>query len=261
MSYNFSNITITDILRIVSVKHRQNSGMTMNERESAGLIVALSGQLKYSLNGTDYVSDPGHALLLSKGITYSFVSITESISVVINFETKENMPFNGIESIECDARSMATRMENNWAFQKKSYRLKCMEELYSFFIKYNNDASYVSNTILSQIKPSIEYMEEHYTDSNLNNDDLAALSGVSTVYFRKLFTKKYGVSPMKYVHRKRIEKAKNILESEYVTSISDLAEFCGYSSVYYFSKAFKQETSCSPTEYCRCLKHKNHITF
>lgn len=261
MNYDFSNITIADISKVVSVMLHPGSKMDMPNRESEGLIIALSGTLKYFYSGVEYTSDPSHVLLLSKGISYNFISVTDSVSIVINFSTVSPLPFYGVERFEADLRNMANRVENNWAFKKPSYRLKCMEELYSFFIKHNEESAYIPSNVLTQIGPSIRYLEAHYTDSDINNDDLASLSGVSTVYFRKLFTKSYGISPMRYIKIKRIEKAKSILESPYFTSISDVAEACGFNSVYYFSCAFKQETSCSPSEYRMLARNKEHCTF
>ena len=72
------------------------------------------------------------------------------------------------------------------------------------------------------IKPSIEYMEEHYCDSDIKNDDLAKISSISTVYFRKIFTKLYGLAPIHYLEIRKIEKAKELLEYDDL-SITEIA--------------------------------------
>ena len=51
----------------------------------------------------------------------------------------------------------------------------------------------------------------------LTNDALADESGLSTVYFRKLFKQVYGISPMQYASDFRIAKAKEMLQSDYGT--------------------------------------------
>ena len=43
MNYDFSNITIADISKVVSVMLHPGSKMDMPNRESEGLIIALSG--------------------------------------------------------------------------------------------------------------------------------------------------------------------------------------------------------------------------
>ena len=82
---------------------------------------------------------------------------------------------------------------------------------------------------------------------------LAALCGISTVYFRKTFETVFGVSPIRYLHDLRIGKAKAILSGDY-DSIRQVAESTGYSSVYHFSKMFKLYTGQSPSTYAKSIR-------
>ena len=82
----------------------------------------------------------------------------------------------------------------------------------------------------------------------MTNDQLAALTGLSTVYFRKLFVRVTGVSPMTYARKLRISKAKEMLKSDYGT-LSDIAQSLGYSSLYDFSRDFKTHVGVSPSKY------------
>ena len=98
-----------------------------------------------------------------------------------------------------------------------------------------------------KIAPAIEYISQNYS-KNITNDGLAMLTGLSTVYFRKLFTAIMGVSPMTYVHDIRIQKAKEMLKSDYGT-LSDVAQSLGYSSLYDFSRDFKKRSGIPPSKY------------
>ena len=93
-------------------------------------------------------------------------------------------------------------------------------------------------------------MHKNYSDVSISNDSLAALCGVSTVYFRKLFTAAYGIPPMRYLKNVRINKAKELLIGD-ADSISAISENTGFGSVYAFSKAFKAETGVSPSGYVK----------
>ena len=89
-------------------------------------------------------------------------------------------------------------------------------------------------------------MEQHFDDPGISNEMLAALSGVSTVYFRKLFSEIYNQSPMKYVYNLRMAKARAMLSSGY-SSITETAGAVGFTNIYHFSRSFKQCTGLSPS--------------
>ena len=57
-----------------------------------------------------------------------------------------------------------------------------------------------------------------------------------------------GESPIAYVKRLRIEKAKEMLGSDYGT-LSDIASILGYASLYDFSRDFKKQTGIPPSKY------------
>ena len=81
-----------------------------------------------------------------------------------------------------------------------------------------------------------------------NEKQKKIVAGLSTVYFRKLFTDVCSVSPITYAHNLRIEKAKEMLKSDY-GALSDVAISLGYSSIYDFSRDFKNHVGVSPSKY------------
>ena len=64
-------------------------------------------------------------------------------------------------------------------------------------------------------------------------------------YLKKLFIKKLGVSPIKYIIQLKINHACDLLHSKRC-SITQVSELCGYDNVYYFSRQFKEYTGTSP---------------
>lgn len=257
MPFDFSDIVIEGIYGIVKKDFGSGDSKAMTMRKSEGIIVALEGTLCYEHNGQTFVSDEHHVLVVPRGTTYSFVSQTKSSSIVINFCTKVPFATDTILSIEQESSLFASKMEKLWTFRKASYKLKCMSLLYSFFAENNQTKYYVPTSKYEIIKPGIHYLEEHYTDPQLRDVDMAEAAGISTVYFRKLFVQKFGIPPMKYVRQKRIERAKILLSSDFYTTISDVATDSGFSSLYHFSKVFKQETTLTPSEFA--IAEKSNI--
>ena len=99
----------------------------------------------------------------------------------------------------------------------------------------------------AKIAAATEYISQNY-GKKITNDGLAEIVGLSTVYFRKLFAEIMGVSPISYARQIRIEKAKEMLKSDYGT-LSDMALSLGYANLYDFSRDFKKHTGTSPSKY------------
>ena len=97
---------------------------------------------------------------------------------------------------------------------------------------------------------AINFIKNNISNPELSNLLISQNINISEVYLRKLFAAKYNISPKQYILDVRMQKAKRLLtESEY--SISAIAEECGFSSVYSFSRAFKEKIALSPTEYAK----------
>ncbi|WJH33566.1 AraC family transcriptional regulator [Paenibacillus sp. CC-CFT747] len=71
---------------------------------------------------------------------------------------------------------------------------------------------------------------------------------LSRGYFFSLFKETTGLSPIQYVNRYRINRAKEELQGSGL-SITEIAEKYQFSSIHYFSKLFRQLTGMTPSEY------------
>ncbi len=79
-------------------------------------------------------------------------------------------------------------------------------------------------------------------------EELAERLEVSAAHLGRVFTKKIGISPGKYITRVRVEYAKLLLRDPDIT-ISYAAEASGFANANYFAKVFRRETGLSPSEY------------
>lgn len=252
----FASLLIDEFIRIVQINLKSGASKQMPNRTSEGLIVVLNGELTYMHKGIEYTSNPENILLMPRGITYSLKSITDSSSIVINFNLHTPSLFNEIITIKCTNTAFASKIERLWTFKKEGYNLKCLSIIYSFFADQCKEDTYLPMTKLRLIQPGIKYMEDNLLDSSLRDEKLAEVSGISKTYFRSIFTRRYGIPPMKYVRQKRVEHAKQILNTGYYESIEDVALDSGFNDIYCFCKVFKKETSFTPTEYANLKTHQ-----
>ncbi len=83
---------------------------------------------------------------------------------------------------------------------------------------------------------------------NISMKDVASQCGVSERYLRKLFSSQLHISYTDYINELRINKAKELLHHTH-QSVKEVAYLCGFHSVEYFSRVFKQHTNTSPSNY------------
>ena len=86
-------------------------------------------------------------------------------------------------------------------------------------------------------------------------EEMAGLCGYSQSRFSSIYKETYGISPIEDLIRERIKSAGRLLRYSNMP-ISEVADAVGFTSLYYFSRAFKKETGVSPTEYRETGKEK-----
>lgn len=92
-----------------------------------------------------------------------------------------------------------------------------------------------------------QYVERHlHTEVTL--EEMAEVVHFHPNYFSKYFKKHFGVPPLKYVSRKKMEHAKQMLKTTN-QSVKEIAIATGFEDANYFSKTFRREVGYSPTEY------------
>lgn len=89
-------------------------------------------------------------------------------------------------------------------------------------------------------------------EKRLSNDELAAVAGLHTNAFIRLFKDVTGYSPQKYMNVKRIERACIMLHNTSV-SIEEVAESLGFCDRFHFSRVFRQIHGMGPASFIKTL--------
>lgn len=82
----------------------------------------------------------------------------------------------------------------------------------------------------------------------LDVNDIAATAGYSPYHFIRLFKQAYGESPGRYLTRRRVERAQDLLRSANLT-VSEVCTAVGFESLGSFCTRFKQLTGQTPTAF------------
>lgn len=105
-----------------------------------------------------------------------------------------------------------------------------------------------------EIDELAKYIRSHFS-YNLSLEFLAQHMHLSREYLSRYFKKHMGKTISQYLLEVRMEKATHMLINS-THSINDICEYCGYSSIGNFQKAFKNAIGMSPSDYRRNFKSR-----
>ncbi len=106
---------------------------------------------------------------------------------------------------------------------------------------------------------TIGYIEKNLSDE-INLGTLAESACMSKYHFCRLFKKRVGISPMKFVTFMRVERAKKLLKKG-ERSISSIAIEVGFNDLSTFIAHFRKFTGTTPSYYKKSLKKNIPLKF
>lgn len=136
---------------------------------------------------------------------------------------KHTAYLNKISSLVCD---MLVNLGRQYEFVKQN--------THPAFYAINNARNFMLNNL----------------EKKITIKGLAELSNYSESRFCILYNRFFGSSPIEDLLNARIEKAVPLLGYSKL-SVTETAKLCGFSSVHYFSRKFKERTGVSPTYYLK----------
>jgi AraC-like DNA-binding protein len=134
-------------------------------------------------------------------------------------------------------------------FQSDQYRI--LSHFYALFALLADKTRELRIPDASYVNYAIRYFENNYMN-DIYITDLSKTLGIESSYFSKIFRKKMGISPIEYLTRVRVDKAKQLLKFP-PYSIKSIAAAVGFSDPLYFSKKFKKYTGMNPSEFAKTI--------
>ena len=102
-----------------------------------------------------------------------------------------------------------------------------------------------AGSLLDQVK---DYIEENFSDPDLDRTRIASAVHISPDYLSYLFHKEAGSVLSAYINERRIAAAKKLLQSADMT-LEEISERCGFSNSTYFHRQFKKLSGLTPAAY------------
>lgn len=93
----------------------------------------------------------------------------------------------------------------------------------------------------------LNYIREHLTEK-IAVDTLCKQAYLSRNIFFKWFREQFGITPLEYINRERVNMAKQLL-SQTSHSVNRVSDMCGFSDANYFIRVFKKTEGITPRTY------------
>lgn len=230
------NITLTRVHSAIIPVHKTGARHHIERRASYAVSFSLGGRIT--------VSDTESVVIHPMGESYDFLCTEGGAFAVINFYTSHFFTNEFIRvQMKCDA--LRTRFsEIREALLRGGAHHRVMRLTYEI-LEMICEATESGGTL---VRSALREMRASFSDAGFGVGALAASLYVSESYLRRIFAEEVGMPPKKYLISMRISHAKQLLRDG-GESIGRVAEKSGFSGVYHFCRAFREEVGQTPTQY------------
>ena len=253
-----NTVVIQKVCAVTTMYSEQGRSSQRKNRDRWGIAIKYEGETQYQNQGQNYRSDKNHLVILPKGCDYEWVCLQAGHFCMLEFEAEQtcdrifSFPVRNSDGI----LKIFKELEYKRTLRFSNVELESLRETYEILLRLleSGQKRYLPANKQEKIQPALDFLAQNYAQS-VRNEQLAALTSLSTVYFRKLFTEVCGMSPIVYLHELRIQKAQEMLQSDF-GSMGEIAQSLGYLNIYDFSRTFKKHTGVSPSNFLKAQRRK-----
>ena len=155
-------------------------------------------------------------------VKYTIDVKNSSNSINIFFLTNTELPKEA-QFFDCsdipNISSLFIKLERVWNSKKVGY----YEEALSIFHKIIStmqvhfSSDYIPQKKYDLISDSITYLEQHFLDEDFDLKKLATMSGISFSYYKKIFIKKFNMTPKQYLNKLKLNYTCSLLKTPQYT--------------------------------------------
>ena len=222
-------------------------------RPHHGVMLQCGGELRLVFgDGTTVLSRGGDFTYLPQGSDYCVEIRVPGDCYAINFDrldTPGTGPFSVRVKDAASMRAMFAEAEQCWKRKQDGDLMRCRSLLYGIFARVQAEQA-LDYGQMRRIRPAVDRIREQFAEERLTIADLAARCGITPEYFRSLFRRQFGVSPLKYINALRVNRAEELLQTGLYT-VSEAASLSGFGNLSQFSREFKKQRGVPPSS---CLR-------
>lgn len=258
-SFFTDTLSVSKITLCIGAQSR-GAQLTHQNRPSHGLVIWLSGKIKYRFDdGSEMIVEEGELFYLPKYSTYRLIPQEDGDYIAVNFDladeaiTYPHFSLDAKNKIKYSA--WLKELLHAWEKRTPAQMNVCMAKLYEIIcaVQIEGMSGYRDAKTRQLAAFGADYIAANIGRPDLSVHEIAKELTISPEYFRRIFSAVYGISPKKYIIMVRIEKAKELIASNEL-SMCAISQLCGYEYECYFSRDFKKRVGVLPSQYrYRCV--------
>lgn len=251
------DFVITGIKRVIMVgKNEYPEQLTSfkHDLKCNELIFNISGHSTVYFNGTVLETVSGSIRFLPKGPTaeYDVFRHEKGECIDVFFDTDRPVSKEAFVADAVDAERLFKRIFSVWVGKRQGYYFEAMSLLYRIFAEMKKERRSPKKHS-DKIAPAVDLIHNEFLKRDIPLGELATVCGMCESYFQRLFREKYGISPKRFMIGLKINHACDLLRLEQYT-VTQVAELCNFSDVYFFSRQFKEYVGITPTQFIKKYK-------
>lgn len=238
-----------------------NKTIKLQRRDFVEIDIVVSGKAIGCINGDNYELSAGAVIFLSPDDYHSYViedgneielirivfsidMLTTEVTTVISSDVKVvNLDTVNYGCVVNVCKFLIEKYDDYSpaydAIIKAS--IQWLFAFLSFIIKQHRGET----NEISDFSKALLYINENFSQDDLNRDAVAAVMYMSPAHFSKKFHKAVGISFQDYLLNTRLNYAYDLIKTTNLT-VSHIAHLSGFGSDSYFSKVFKKRFGVTP---------------
>lgn len=268
------------IVRTIERVHDMSWSMEPNKHEYFEMVYIKKGYAVFEILGHPVSIGPNDIIIIKPNQYHKFIVKSESGCefIVLNFSFK-NQHNNDFSEVSLDdflnfvsgresgpyLKLKVSQKNDIIVIMNRILKEKQSTEIGSEFLNYllvmelfvlisralkmewENSIKSRSPKIKELVSSSIKYMNDNY-ERDISIADVAKYVFLSPSYFTRIFKEEIGISPMNYLLKIRVERAKELLDGSEM-KVGDIAQMVGFSNQQRFNEIFKKYTGITPLKF------------
>ena len=239
---------------------RDFEGKSYNGRKDYYLLYLNKGKMNIVLNGHSHTMDSGQLVVIPPKTPYLYNNEKDSSIEYLwlhftgfeaeNLLEKTSIECNTILTAGFDERIIEgfTGLFSEYIAREGGFEMSCVSRLIAICVLFGRriKKSNIKGENIN-LSVSLNYIHKNFS-SDISVGLLAEIEHLSTGYYRSVFKRMTGMSPIDYITGVRLRHGCELLSGTNL-SVKEISAMVGYGDQMYFSRMFKKKMGVTPKGY------------